>query len=524
MVGARTELVYENVSKSEWEGFAPYQENRSLKYNYNPQVFEHLFVDDEKIRDDDLVLIKNNFEAKFTSEEIAEMSFDTFIKEVFWIAVLIDLARQLEDVLEKNTYGLDGDLSELPSPERAEKLAKKKEVFDFFVEFEILPAGLDFNELEADEDNAYHDFFKIAFANLFDSVLKFDEEGNLIEGESDEVRYGEFIEKYAAILGVDKTEVKNNLDEYQKIYLKTKKVEYFTGNPELFTSLIDVLEHLNNEEEEKEKEKKKEKEKEETKKTGGILAAISGTTDYSEQSSSEIAGRNIIDQLKPPEYIKELITTEGRVDDEGNYVCDLDEYGVNLVFAQDDETKEFRLRIEDQNEKYEPENISFDSNNMKEVQWNKVEYNIDKINSIAVISDLGLSPFFKSGSELKMMQFVHLMVTPNLDDLNKEYLNLFDGIIIYANHDSINTSQEAALLEFVRNGKGLIALHAASHCFRNSPAYLAAIGGQFDRHGFQQFTAQYLNTDHVIMKGLRRIETRDETYIHKNCIWCWILP
>ena len=63
---------------------------------------------------------------------------------------------------------------------------------------------------------------------------------------------------------------------------------------------------------------------------------------------------------------------------------------------------------------------------------------------------------------------INITYTENLDDLNKEYLNMFDGIIIYANHDSIDTSQEAALLEFVRNGKGLIALHAASHCFRNS--------------------------------------------------------
>ena len=70
-------------------------------------------------------------------------------------------------------------------------------------------------------------------------------------------------------------------------------------------------------------------------------------------------------------------------------------------------------------------------------------------------------------------QAINITYTENLDDLNKEYLNMpFDGIIIYANHDSIDTSQEAALLEFVRNGKGLIATLAASHCFRNS-AYLA---------------------------------------------------
>ena len=111
---------------------------------------------------------------------------------------------------------------------------------------------------------------------------------------------------------------------------------------------------------------------------------------------------------------------------------------------------------------------------------------------------------------------INITYTEDPGDLNKEYLTLFDGLIIYANHDSIAPSQEAALLGFVRNGKGLVALHAASHCFRNAPAYLKTIGGQFDSHGFEQFTTHYSDTSHIIMKGLQPFETTDETYVHKN--------
>jgi hypothetical protein len=37
--------------------------------------------------------------------------------------------------------------------------------------------------------------------------------------------------------------------------------------------------------------------------------------------------------------------------------------------------------------------------------------------------------------------------------LNKDNLSHYDGLIIYANHDSISKSQEEALLDYVRGGK-----------------------------------------------------------------------
>jgi hypothetical protein len=63
---------------------------------------------------------------------------------------------------------------------------------------------------------------------------------------------------------------------------------------------------------------------------------------------------------------------------------------------------------------------------------------------------------------------INLTYTVELNDLNRENLSHYDGLIIYANHDSLSISQENAMKEFVESGKGLIPLHSASGCFKNS--------------------------------------------------------
>src|SRR5690606_21453915 len=59
------------------------------------------------------------------------------------------------------------------------------------------------------------------------------------------------------------------------------------------------------------------------------------------------------------------------------------------------------------------------------------------------------------------------------EDLTREDLQRYDGLILYANHDSISPGQAKALLDYVASGKGFIPLHSASYCFRNSPEVVA---------------------------------------------------
>ncbi len=69
-------------------------------------------------------------------------------------------------------------------------------------------------------------------------------------------------------------------------------------------------------------------------------------------------------------------------------------------------------------------------------------------------------------------------------------------------------------MDFVEGGKGLLALHCASNCFRNSDKYTALVGGRFLRHNTGTFRARIIDAQHPAMRGLSSFETWDETYVH----------
>jgi putative membrane-bound dehydrogenase-like protein len=111
---------------------------------------------------------------------------------------------------------------------------------------------------------------------------------------------------------------------------------------------------------------------------------------------------------------------------------------------------------------------------------------------------------------------INLTYTTSPDDLNEENLEKYDGLIIYANHDEITSPQEKSLRDFVEGGKGLIPLHSAAGCFRNSDWYINTIGGAFKSHGVGTFTAEIKNASHPVMQGVAAFETWDETYVHQR--------
>ena len=109
---------------------------------------------------------------------------------------------------------------------------------------------------------------------------------------------------------------------------------------------------------------------------------------------------------------------------------------------------------------------------------------------------------------------IDMAYSNDLNDLNSENLARYDGLIIYANHTTISPQQETALLSFVENGKGLIALHCASFCFLNSPKYISLVGGQFESHKTGVFRTRIVDAKHPAMKGVQEFEAWDETYKH----------
>jgi len=110
---------------------------------------------------------------------------------------------------------------------------------------------------------------------------------------------------------------------------------------------------------------------------------------------------------------------------------------------------------------------------------------------------------------------INITYSNDPEDLKRSDLHLFDGLILYANHDTISESQAKALLDYVASGKGFIPIHSASFCFRNSDEVVSLIGGQFKSHEGGSFGAEIIKPEHPSMQGLSPFVTEwDETYVH----------
>jgi uncharacterized protein len=109
---------------------------------------------------------------------------------------------------------------------------------------------------------------------------------------------------------------------------------------------------------------------------------------------------------------------------------------------------------------------------------------------------------------------INFTYTDQLEDINNNYLSKFDAILVYANWDEINKTAERAILNFVASGKGILPIHCASYCFRNSPEYVKMVGGQFWRHTVDTVQATILKSYDPLMRGVAPIKSFDETYLH----------
>ncbi len=109
---------------------------------------------------------------------------------------------------------------------------------------------------------------------------------------------------------------------------------------------------------------------------------------------------------------------------------------------------------------------------------------------------------------------INITYTEEVEDLNLKTLEAYDGLIIYANHESITPAQEKALLEYVDAGHAFIPIHSASFCFKNSPEYIDLVGGQFMEHKTGTFTADIVKKEHPAVKAISPFSTWDETYVH----------
>jgi len=121
---------------------------------------------------------------------------------------------------------------------------------------------------------------------------------------------------------------------------------------------------------------------------------------------------------------------------------------------------------------------------------------------------------FKQLQPVLKKRRIEMVYTDVVADLNPATLAEYQGLVLYANIDTIAPDQAQALLDYVASGRGFIPLHCASYCFRNNDDVVKLIGGQFLRHGTGTVRTTITAPDHPVMQGFRGFESWDETYVH----------
>ena len=111
-------------------------------------------------------------------------------------------------------------------------------------------------------------------------------------------------------------------------------------------------------------------------------------------------------------------------------------------------------------------------------------------------------------------QGILIAYTDDQTDLNLKRLQHFDVLMQYGNRGDLPKDQEQALLTYVNNGGGFVAIHSASASFLNSDAFVNLVGGAFISHGAGVFSADFTEPSHPVLQGLTEFESWDETYVH----------
>jgi putative membrane-bound dehydrogenase-like protein len=109
---------------------------------------------------------------------------------------------------------------------------------------------------------------------------------------------------------------------------------------------------------------------------------------------------------------------------------------------------------------------------------------------------------------------IEMTYSERITDLAPESLARYDVLAVYANIADLSAAHEAAIVEFVRGGKGLVPLHCASWSFNRSPVWIDLVGAQFQKHGTGVFRTVNVAPEHPVMRGFGGFESWDETYVH----------
>lgn len=123
---------------------------------------------------------------------------------------------------------------------------------------------------------------------------------------------------------------------------------------------------------------------------------------------------------------------------------------------------------------------------------------------------------FQELSPAMLDRGIQMVFSDDWNDLTLDVLNRYDALVVYGNATHLPAENEAAIIEYVESGAGVVPIHSASAMFTNSNAWLSLVGAQFQRHGGGVMTDEVVAPDHPVIQGFEPFENWEETYIHSR--------
>jgi len=87
-------------------------------------------------------------------------------------------------------------------------------------------------------------------------------------------------------------------------------------------------------------------------------------------------------------------------------------------------------------------------------------------------------------------------IAEDLDVFRSENMKEYDILVLYNTGGDLNIEQKRGLVEWCAEGGAFAGIHAAADSFRNSPEYLAMVGGVLKAHPFRRNYIVGLNNEH----------------------------
>jgi type 1 glutamine amidotransferase len=114
---------------------------------------------------------------------------------------------------------------------------------------------------------------------------------------------------------------------------------------------------------------------------------------------------------------------------------------------------------------------------------------------------------------MKQMEGFSFTHVPSLANLPPD-LPSYSALVLHYHHKTLSHAALQRLQDYVSQGGGVLAIHAATASFKKTSSYFEILGGRFTGHGrVEKIEVRRIRED--IFSGIDHFTVRDELYLHE---------